>query len=56
MPLPKELINESKLSKKVCRQYALPPFAENVILIDTGYAKMMTPYFPLAEAAPGRRF
>lgn len=49
VPLPKELINESKLSKKVCRQYALPPFAENVILIDTGYAKMMTPYFPLAE-------
>ena len=49
IPLPKELINESKLSAKVCRQYALPPFAENVILIDTGYAKMMTPYFPLED-------
>lgn len=49
VPLPKELINESKLSAKVCRQYALRPFAENVILIDTGYAKMMTPFFPLAE-------
>ena len=47
VPLPEELINESKLSAKVCRQYALRPFAENVILIDTGYAKMMTPYFPL---------
>lgn len=49
VPLPEELINESKLSAKVCRQYALRPFAENVILIDTGYAKMMTPYFPLEQ-------
>ena len=49
IPLPEELINESKLSAKVCRQYALRPFAENVILIDTGYAKMMTPYFPLEQ-------
>lgn len=49
VPLPKKLINESKLSKKVCKQYALPQFAENVILIDTGYAKIMTPYFPLEQ-------
>lgn len=49
VPLPKELINESKLSAKVCKQYALPQFAENIILIDTGYAKMMTPFFPLDE-------
>lgn len=49
VPLPEHLINESKLSKKVCRQYALPQFAENIILIDTGHAKMMTPFFPLEE-------
>lgn len=49
VPLPEELINRSKLSSKVCRQYALPPFAENIILLDTGYAKMMTPYFPLEQ-------
>lgn len=49
VPLTKELINKSKLSKKVCKQYALPQFAENIVLIDTGYAKMMTPYFPLEQ-------
>ena len=49
IPLPKELINKDKLSKKVCRQYALDSFAENIILIDTGYAKLMTPYFYLQQ-------
>ncbi len=49
VPLPHELINRSKLGAKVCRQYALPQFAENIILIDTGYAKMMTSYFPLEQ-------
>lgn len=49
VPLPAELINRKKLDVKVCRQYALPQFAENIILLDTGYAKMMTPYFPLEQ-------
>lgn len=49
VPLPEKLINRSKLAAKVCRQYALPQFAENIILIDTGYAKMMTPYFSLEQ-------
>ncbi len=49
VPLPREMVNESKLSKKVCRQYALPQYAENIILIDTGAAKLMTPYFPLEQ-------
>ena len=49
IPLPKELINKDKLSKKVCRQYALDSFAENIILIDTGSAKPMTPYFDLEQ-------
>lgn len=49
VPLPKELINRKKLGQKVCQQYALDPYAENIILIDTGFAKMMTPYFPLED-------
>jgi len=49
VPLPEHLIHKSKLSQKVCRQYALPQFAENIVLIDTGHAKMMTPFFPLEE-------
>lgn len=49
VPLPAEMINESKLSKKVCRQYALPQYASNIILIDTGAVKMMTPFFPLED-------
>ena len=49
VPLPQHLIHKGKLSKKVCKQYALPQFAENIILIDTGHAKMMTPFFPLEE-------
>lgn len=49
VPLPEGKIDKSKLEKKVCRQYALPQFAENIILIDTGHVKMMTPFFPLEE-------
>lgn len=49
VPLPENLVNEKKLASKVCRQYALPEFARNLVLIDTGSAKMMTTYFPLDE-------
>ena len=49
VPLPEELINRGKLSQKVCQQYALPEFAENIILIDTGSAKLMTPFFNLEQ-------
>lgn len=49
IPLPEELINREKLSQKVCQQYALPAFAENIILIDTGYAKLMSPFFNLEQ-------
>jgi hypothetical protein len=45
--VPEEDINADKLKAKVCQQYALNEFAENVILIDTGDAKLMTPYYPL---------
>ena len=47
VPLPPEKIVREKLEQKVCQQYALDEYAENIILIDTGHAKIMTPYFPL---------
>ena len=47
IPLPEHLINRKKLQEKVCQQYALDAFAENLILIDTGHAKLMTPFFDL---------
>lgn len=47
--IPKEDINYSKLSTKVCQQYALKEFAENIVLLDTGHAKLMTTYYPLEK-------
>ncbi len=47
LKVPKEDVNYGKLSTKVCQQYALKEFAENVVLLDTGYAKLMTTYYPL---------
>lgn len=35
------------LTKKACQQYALKEYVDNVILLDTGHAKLMTPFFPL---------
>lgn len=54
LPLPAEL-RKADLSKKACQQYALPDFAENLILLDTGHAKLMTSYFPLEalRSVPG---
>lgn len=49
IPLPEELRNEEKLDIKVCQQYALPAFAENIVLIDTGHAKLMSPFFNLEK-------
>lgn len=49
VPLPPELVHKDKLNQKVCQQYALDPFAENLILIDTGHAKLMTSYFKLED-------
>ncbi len=45
--IPEEDINLEKLKTKVCQQYALKEFAENIILLDTGHAKLMTTYYPL---------
>ena len=49
IPLPEDQKkDESSLISKACQQYALKEFAENIILLDTGHAKLMGPYFPLA--------
>lgn len=49
LPLPPELIHKGKLKEKVCQQYALDEFAENIILLDVGEAKLMTSYFNLEQ-------
>ena len=48
IPLPEELI-ENHLDMKACQQYALKEFAENIILLDTGHAKLMTPFYTLEK-------
>lgn len=48
VPIPPELRLSGKLAIKACQQYAIPAFEENVILLDTGHAKLMSPFFPLA--------
>ncbi len=47
IPIPKALQSESKLAIKACQQYALPAFSENVIILDTGHGKLMSPFYPL---------
>jgi len=47
VPVPPSEQSKEKLSIKACQQYALPEFEENLILLDTGHAKLMVPFFPL---------
>lgn len=47
VPIPPAQIQKGKLTNKACQQYSLPEFEENLILLDTGHAKLMTPYYPL---------
>jgi hypothetical protein len=47
VPVPPVERSKGKLSIKACQQYALPEFEENLILLDTGHAKLMAPFFPL---------
>ncbi len=49
LKVPEEDVNIDKLKLKVCQQYALKEFAENMILLDTGHAKLMTSYYPLEK-------
>ncbi|ATW26108.1 FAD-dependent oxidoreductase [Candidatus Formimonas warabiya] len=47
VPIPENLRKSESLSIKACQQYALKEFAENVVLLDTGHAKLMSPFYPL---------
>lgn len=48
IPVPAALRKSmDSLGQKACQQYALREFAENIILLDTGHAKLMTAYYPL---------
>lgn len=49
LKVPKEDVNIDKLNAKVCQQYALKEYAENVVLLDTGHVKLMTSYYPLEK-------
>ena len=51
IPLPKEVAKKKQelLKIKSCQQYALADFAENAVLLDTGHAKLMSPFYPLVE-------
>ena len=49
LKVPEEDINLDKLKLKVCQQYALKEFAENIVLLDTGHAKLMTSYYSLEK-------
>ena len=51
VPMPEALrvAKQKQLGQKACQQYALPEFADNIVLLDTGHVKLMTPYFPLDQ-------
>lgn len=49
LKVPDEDVNLDKLKAKVCQQYALKEFAENIVLLDTGHVKLMTSYYPLEK-------
>ena len=50
VPIPKSgEASADKLEIKACQQYALPEYQDNIVLLDTGHAKLMTPYFPQAQ-------
>lgn len=48
VPIPEELQLHGKLDSKACQQYNLPEFGSTLVLLDSGTAKMMSPYFPVA--------
>jgi hypothetical protein len=51
VPLPTKTAEKmhAKLGAKACQQYALPEYADNIILLDTGQAKMMTSFIDLDD-------
>jgi hypothetical protein len=49
IPVPTHLQKSlHSLTQKACQQYALKDFTDNIVLLDTGHAKLMTSYYPLS--------
>ncbi len=46
VPVPDEL-REDHLDIKACQQYAISDYVDNLVLLDTGHAKLMAPFFSL---------
>lgn len=49
IPVPESLIKSGGLGKKACSQYALAEYEANIVLLDTGHAKLMKPFMPIEE-------
>ncbi|TYO95577.1 FAD-dependent oxidoreductase [Desulfallas thermosapovorans] len=49
IPLPPSMYKDELLGGKACQQYALTEYARNLVILDTGHAKLMTPFFPLEK-------
>ncbi len=47
IPLPEKFHKKDSLRRKACQQYAMDEYATNLIILDTGHAKLMTPFFPI---------
>ncbi|PKM81337.1 MAG: FAD-dependent oxidoreductase [Firmicutes bacterium HGW-Firmicutes-14] len=47
IPLPEKFHKTGSLRQKACQQYAMEEYATNLIILDTGHAKLMTPFFPI---------
>ena len=47
IPLPEASRLDGKLAIKACQQYAISEFEQNIVLLNTGHAKLMSPFFPL---------
>ncbi|WP_125151924.1 FAD-dependent oxidoreductase [Clostridium rectalis] len=48
VPIPQELVDDH-LGVKACQQYALKEFKNNLIILDTGHAKLMAPYYNIEK-------
>lgn len=47
VPVPQQMRISGKNAIKACQQYAGAAFEENLILLNTGHAKLMSPFYPL---------
>jgi len=53
IPVPADEVDYNQLKQKACKQYALKEFSENIIVLDTGDAKVMKSHCPIEKL---RRF